>query len=222
MPDKIELTASDGHSFGAWKAEPSGTPKGAILVIQEAFGVNGHIRDMVDRYAAEGYLAVAPQLYDRVERDVDVGYVGEDRDKGIECMKAMDFDDAMRDVEAARDAVQSAGKIGITGWCWGGSVSWLAACRVDGLACSAPYYGGRIPDFKDESAKIPVMFHWGETDASIPMEKVGEVKAATPDATHHVYAAGHGFNCDHRDSYDEESAKLAHGRTMTFFAEQLA
>ncbi|MDA0656856.1 MAG: dienelactone hydrolase family protein [Proteobacteria bacterium] len=223
MPDRIDLTASDGHTFGAWKAAPSGAPKGALLVIQEAFGVNAHIREMVDKYAGEGYLALAPQLYDRVERDVDVGYVGEDRERGIACMKAMNFDDAMRDVEAARDAIASGGKIGITGWCWGGSISWLAACRVSGLAASVPCYGGRIPDFKDETPKCPVMFQWGETDASLPLDKVEEVRAAQPGTIHHIYpGAGHGFTCDHRESYHEASAKLAHERSMAFFAEHLA
>lgn len=221
MGSNIELTASDGFKFAAYRADPSGTPKGGVVVVQEAFGVNAHIREMADRFAGDGYLAIAPALYDRVERGVDVGYTGADRDKGIQCMQASDFDNTMKDVAATVAACSEAGKVGITGWCWGGSVSWLAACRVPGLACSVPCYGGRIPDFSDEKPMCPVQFHWGETDASIPMEKVRAVEAAHPDLESHIYPAGHGFTCDHRDSYDKESAELAYKRTMEFFASNM-
>jgi carboxymethylenebutenolidase len=221
MGKQIELTASDGHKFAAYRADPSGKPKGGIVVVQEAFGVNAHIREMADKFAADGYLAIAPALYDRVERGVETGYTGADREKGIACMQASDFDKTMLDVQATIDACSEAGKVGITGWCWGGSVSWLAACRLNGLACSIPCYGGRIPDFNQEKPKCPVQFHWGETDASIPMEKVRMVEAEHPDLESHVYPAGHGFTCDHRDSYDKESAELAYKRSMEFFAKHL-
>lgn len=221
MGKNIELKASDGHTFAAYQAAPTGAPRGGILVVQEAFGVNKHIRRMADTYAGEGYLAIAPALYDRVERGVEVGYTGADREKGIECMQKSDFDNTMKDVAATVKALSEAGKVGITGWCWGGSVSWLAACRVDGLACSVPYYGGRIPDFHTEKPKCPVIFHWGETDASIPMDKVRMVEKAHPDIPSHVYGSGHGFNCEDRDSYHEADAKLAHKRTLEFFAQHV-
>jgi carboxymethylenebutenolidase len=221
MGTNIEITASDGHTFAAYRADPEGAPRGAILVIQEAFGVNPHIRRMADTYAKEGYLAIAPALYDRVERGVDVGYTGEDREKGIACMQASNFDDVMKDVEATRQLASEAGKVGVTGWCWGGSVTFLAACRLDGLACASSYYGGRVPDYNDETPRCPLDFHWGETDASIPMDKVRAVEAAHPDLTSKVYPAGHGFNCDDRDSYHKESAELAHKRTLELFAKHI-
>lgn len=219
MGTDIEITASDGHTFAAYRADPEGAPKGGILVVQEAFGVNPHIRHMADTYAAAGYLAIAPALYDRVERGIEVGYTGDDRDKGIGAMQASNFDDVMKDIDATRALLAEAGKVGITGWCWGGSVTFLSACRVDGLACASSYYGGRVPDFMSESPKCPLEFHWGETDASIPMEKVRAVEAQHPDVASFVYPAGHGFMCDDRDSYHKESAELSHKRTMEMFAQ---
>ena len=219
MGTDIEITASDGHTFAAYRADPEGTPKGGILVAQEAFGVNPHIRRMADTYAAAGYLAIAPALYDRVERGIEVGYTGEDREKGIGAMQASNFDDVMKDIDATRALLAEAGKVGITGWCWGGSVTFLAACRVDGFACASSYYGGRVPDFMTETPKCPLEFHWGETDASIPMEKVRAVEAQHPDVASFVYPAGHGFMCDDRESYHKESAELAHKRTMEMFAQ---
>jgi carboxymethylenebutenolidase len=222
MGSTIDLTASDGFKFAAYRAEPKGKAKGGVVVVQEAFGVNAHIREMADRFANDGYLAIAPALYDRVERGVETGYVGEERDKGIKIMQASSFDNAMKDVAATLDACKKAGKVGITGWCWGGSVSWLAACRINGFACSVPCYGGRIPDHSKEKPLCPVQFHWGETDASIPMEKVRMVEKEHPDLESYVYAgAGHGFTCDHRASYDEKSAKLAYKRTLEFFAKHI-
>ena len=137
MGTDIEITASDGHTFAAYRADPEGAPKGGILVVQEAFGVNPHIRHMADTYAAAGYLAIAPALYDRVERGIEVGYTGDDRDKGIGAMQASNFDDVMKDIDATRALLAEAGKVGITGWCCGGSVTFLSACRVDGLACAS-------------------------------------------------------------------------------------
>jgi carboxymethylenebutenolidase len=174
---------------------------------------------MADTYAAAGYLAIAPALYDRVERGIEVGYTGEDREKGIGAMQASNFDDVMKDIDATRALLSEAGKVGITGWCWGGSVTFLSACRVDGLACASSYYGGRVPDFMTETPKCPLEFHWGETDASIPMEKVRAVEAQHPDVASFVYPAGHGFMCDDRESYHKESAELSHKRTMEMFAQ---
>ena len=221
MGTGIELTASDGHTFAAYRADPDGSPRGAIVVIQEAFGVNAHIRHMADTYAEAGYLAIAPALYDRVERGIEVGYTGADREKGIGAMQASNFDDVMKDVDATRALAAEAGKVGITGWCWGGSVTWLAACRIDGFACASSFYGGRVPDYFQETPRCPLIFNWGETDASIPMEKVRMVEAEHPDIPSYVYPAGHGFVCDDRDSYHEESAALSHKRTMELFAQHI-
>lgn len=221
MGKNIELTAADGHKFAAYRADPAGKPRGGIVVCQEAFGVNAHIRRMADTYAAAGYLAVAPALYDRVERGIEVGYTGEDREKGIAAMQKSNFDDVMKDVEATARCAEEGGKVGVTGWCWGGSLTWLAACWINGIACASSYYGGRIPDYFREKPRCPTEFHWGETDASIPMEKVRMVEAEHPDIPSFVYPAGHGFVCDDRDSYDKESAEIAHKRTMELFAKHL-
>ena len=221
MGTDIELTAADGHNFAAYRVDPDGAPRGAIVVVQEAFGVNPHIRQMAETYAAEGYLAIAPALYDRVQRGVEVGYTGDDRELGISCMQKSDFDDVMKDVDATRALASEGGKVGITGWCWGGSVTWLAACRLDGLSAAVSNYGGRVPDFHTETPRCPLMFNWGETDASIPMEKVRMIEGHHPDIPSYVYPAGHGFVCDDRDSYHAESANLAHKRTMEFFAQYL-
>jgi carboxymethylenebutenolidase len=222
MGKNIELTASDGHKFSAYVAEPSGKPKGALIVVMEIFGVNSHIKRVTDEYAADGYLCIAPAFFDRVERGLDVGYTPQDIEKARGLMQKMNFGDALKDVEAAKQQVASAGKTGIIGWCWGGALSFKAACNVDGLACAVAYYGGSIPSMIDEKPKCPVMFHWGETDASIPLEKAKEVAAAHKDQIHYFYAgAGHGFNCDQRGSYDKGSAEIARTRSLEFLRKHI-
>ena len=222
MGKNIELTASDGHKFAAYVAEPPGKPKGGLIVVMEIFGVNSHIRKVADEYAADGYLVIAPAFFDRVERGLDIGYTPPDIEKGRGIMQKMKFEDALKDVQAAMKHVSSAGKVGIVGYCWGGSLSFKAACNVNGLACAVAYYGGAIPAAINEKPKCPVMFHWGETDASIPLEKAKDVAAAHKDQTHHFYpGSGHGFNCDQRGSYHAESAKLARSRTLEFLAKHV-
>jgi carboxymethylenebutenolidase len=217
MGKTIELTASDGHRLNAYVAEPAGKPRGAVIVVQEIFGVNSHIRSVADGYAQDGYLAIAPAMFDRAQRGYESGYSQPEIAAGVEVMKKMDWNQAMLDVGAALDHAKSAGKVGIVGFCWGGAVAWLAASRVPGLAAAVPYYGGAIPNFKDEKPRIPVMLQFGETDHSIPLEKAKEVAAANPEATSHFYPAGHGFNCEQRGSYHEASAKQARERTLEFF-----
>ncbi|MBI1395112.1 MAG: dienelactone hydrolase family protein [Betaproteobacteria bacterium] len=212
----IELTASDGHWLGAYRAEPAGTPKGALVVAMEIFGVNSHIRSVADGYAADGYLVIAPALFDRAERNYETGYSQEDIQRGIAMIGKIDLDKAALDVASAVANVAGAGKVGMVGYCWGGTVTWKAACAVDGLACAVPYYGGGVPGLIGLKPKCPVMFHWGESDASIPLEKAREFAAAHADQIHHFYAAGHGFNCDQRGSYDAEAARLARTRTLEF------
>ncbi len=221
MGEHGTLTASDGHNFAAYTTRPSGAAKGGIVVVQEIFGVNIHIREVCDGLAADGYVATAPALFDRVERGVDLDYTPEGIGAGREIMQTMDWDKSMADVKATSASLKGEGKIGLVGYCWGGSVAWLAACR-DSLDCVVGYYGGRIPDLLDEKPACPTMLHFGDKDASIPVEGVEKVKAAHPEVTVYRYAeAEHGFNCDHRGSYHAESAKIARERTMAFFADNL-
>jgi carboxymethylenebutenolidase len=221
MGSNIQLTAADGHTMDAYKAEPEGTPRGGIVVVQEIFGVNIHIREVCDGFAADGYTAIAPAMFDRVEKGVDIMYDPDSIARGRDLKDACDWDNAVLDMNAAAEALAPL-KTGLVGYCWGGSLAWLAATRGTGVACTVSYYGGQVPLFKDETPKVPVLLHFGDQDASIPMDAVEEVRAVHPDLPLHVYeGAGHGFNCDHRGSYDEGAAKLARERTMAFFAEHL-
>jgi carboxymethylenebutenolidase len=221
MGRMMELTAADGHKFEAYLCEPAGKPRGALVVLMEIFGVNSHIKHVAEDFAKDGYLAIAPQMFDRVQRGLDIGYTAPEIEIGRGIMQKMKLEDAMKDIAAAIDQVKSAGKVGIVGYCWGGTAAWKAACSVPGLACSLPYYGGGIPGLIGEKPKCPVMFHWGETDHSIPLEKAREVAAAHADQIHYFYPAGHGFSCNQRGSYDDASSKLARTRTMDFLAKHV-
>ena len=214
----IELTAADGHRFAAYEAKPAGAPKGAIVVAPEIFGINAHIRSVADGYAADGYLAIAPALFDRAQRDYDTGYSQPEIQAGIAVMQKVDIADAMKDVDAAVAHARVAGKVAIVGYCWGGTVAWVAAARVPGLACSIPYYGGGIPQYAAEQPKVPVMFQFGEQDQSPKPEQARAVVAAHSGVLAHFYPAGHGFNCDQRGSYHAESAALARERALAFLA----
>jgi carboxymethylenebutenolidase len=221
MGSTLELVAADGHRLAAYRADPPGKPRGGLVVVQEIFGVNSHIRGVADGFAADGYLAIAPALFDRVERGLDIGYSQPEIDRGRALMQKLSLDDALKDVAAAMKAVAPAGRTGIVGYCWGGTVAWVSAAKLDGLACSAPYYGGGILASKDLRPRCPAMLHFGETDHAIPIAEVQAMKAARPELTIHVYPAGHGFNCDQRGSYHAESAKLARERTLAFFRKHL-
>jgi carboxymethylenebutenolidase len=216
-----ELTASDGHKLRAYRAEAAGKPRGALIVAMEIFGVNSHIRSVADGYAADGYLAIAPALFDRAQRGYEAGYSQEEIQRGIAMIQKIDLNDTMKDVSAALQNVSAAGKVGIVGYCWGGTVAWKAASEVAGLACAVPYYGGGIPGHAGLKPKCPVMFHWGESDQSIPLDKAQAFAAAHADQTHHFYKAGHGFNCDQRGSYNAEAASQARERTLAFLGEHL-
>ena len=221
MGTTLELTAADGHRFAAYRADPPGKPRAGVVVVQEIFGVNSHIRGVADGFAADGYVAIAPALFDRVERGLDIGYSQPEIERGRALMQKMSMDDALKDVTAALKAIASAGKIGIVGYCWGGTVAWVSAAKLDGLACSAPYYGGGILANKDLKPRCPVMLHFGETDQAIPIGDVRAWLATRPELAAHIYGAGHGFNCDQRGSYHAESAKLARERTLEFFRKQI-
>jgi len=221
MGTTIRLTAADGHTLSAYRAEPADKPRGGLVVAMEIFGVNSHIRGVADGYAADGYLAIAPALFDRAQPGYETGYSEEEIQRGIALIPKLDLDKTMQDIAAAMHNIAAAGRIGIVGYCWGGTVAWNAAASLTGLACAVPYYGGGIPGLVGLQPRCPVMFHWGESDASIPPEKAKAVAAAHPAQTHHFYAAGHGFNCDQRGSYHADSANLARKRTLEFLGQHV-
>ncbi|MGH8676008.1 MAG: dienelactone hydrolase family protein [Burkholderiales bacterium] len=218
MGSMIELTAEDGHRLAAYRAEPSGTSRGAVVVIQEIFGVNSHIKAVADGYAGDGYLVIAPAMFDRAQRNYDTGYSAPEIEAGRKVMQGLDWGQTMKDVAAAVASAKSAGKVGIVGYCWGGTVAWVAAARVSGLACAVPHYGGGMPNFISEKPKCPVMCQFGELDQSPTLAQAKAIAEAHPEITANFYAgAGHGFNCDHRASYNAAASKLARERTLAFF-----
>jgi len=217
MGKMIELTASDGHKLAAYRAEPSGRPRGGIVVIQEIFGVNSHIKQVADGYAADGYLAIAPALFDRVQKNIELGYTPDDIAKGREIRGKVTNDMAVKDSEAAVKAASGAGKVGIVGYCWGGFVTWLAANKISGLSAAVPYYGGGILDNTGLAPKVPLMGHFGDKDQHIPVDGVKKLAEKYPQHQIFIYSADHGFNCDHRGSYNAPAAKQARERTLEFF-----
>jgi carboxymethylenebutenolidase len=222
MGSMIELQAADAHKLAAYRAEPAGKPRGGVVVIQEIFGVNSHIKSVADGYAKDGYLAIAPAMFDRLERGYDTGYSQPEIQAGIAVMQKLDWKNTLLDVEAAVKEAAKGGKVGIVGYCWGGTVSWVSAARATGLACAAPYYGGGMPGFIGEKPKVPTMCHFGELDQSPTLEQSKAIAKAHPEITAHFYpGAGHGFNCDQRGSYHAASATLARSRTLEFFRKQL-
>jgi carboxymethylenebutenolidase len=221
MGEHIKLKASDGFELGAWRADPAGKARGGIVVIQEIMGVNHHIRAVADLYASQGYVAIAPALFDRAEPGFEVGYDGPSIQRGMAIAGKLDWGAIMLDVTAAIERVKSAGKVGIVGYCMGGTVAYLSACRLPGLAAASSYYGGRVLAAKDESPKIPTILHFGAKDAHIPLSGVKEFEAAHSDLPVYVYDADHGFNCDERGSYDAPSAALARQRTLDFFKQNV-
>jgi carboxymethylenebutenolidase len=221
MGEWIDLKSTDGFELKAWRAEPRGAPKGGIVVIQEIFGVNHHIRSVTDRLAAAGYLAVAPAMFDRVEPGVELNYDQAGMTKGMELAGKMDREKALADIAAAVAAASPGGKVGITGFCMGGTYCWLAAAQLPGLSAAVGYYGGGIVGLKDLQPKIPTTLHFGEKDAHIPVAGVKEVGALHPDVPIYLYPADHGFHCDERGSYDKPSATLAWERTLAFFGDHV-
>ena len=221
MGKMIELKAADGHVLSAYRADPSGKPRGGIVVIQEIFGVNSHIKSVADGFAADGYLAIAPAMFDRVQKGFDVGYSPEDIAKGRDVRARVTTDMAMKDAQAAVNEAAKAGKVGVVGYCWGGFVAWMAANKASGLACAAPYYGGGILDNTDVAPKVPLMGHFGDKDPHIPV--AGVKKLAEKHKKHQVfiYPADHGFNCDQRGSYNAPAAKQARERTLAFFRQHV-
>jgi carboxymethylenebutenolidase len=217
MGQMIELKTKDGQTISAYKAEPAGKPRGGVVVIQEIWGVNSHIRSVADGYAKEGYLAVAPAIFDRVEKGVTMDqYTQETMGRGFGLMQKVNQDKALLDIQAAVDEASKGGKVGVVGFCFGGRMAWLAAARVNGISASVPYYGGGIPDLASEKPKVPVILHFGEKDQHIPVASVQQFQKAHPDLPVYMYNADHGFNCDQRGSYDAAATKLARERTLEF------
>jgi carboxymethylenebutenolidase len=221
MGEKIKLTTKDGATIGAYKAVPSGKPQGAIVVLQEIFGVNHHIQKVTDGFATAGYVAIAPALFDRAQPDVELGYGPDDMKKGMELRSKITLDQSLADIEAAIAAVSDVGRVGIVGYCWGGTLAYAAATHVDGLAAAVCYYGSGIAAMANQQLRVPAEFHFGEKDKSIPPEDVDKIRAAHPDSAIFVYPAGHGFSCTERESYDAASADLARSRTLEFFGRRL-
>jgi carboxymethylenebutenolidase len=212
--------ARDGHEFNAWLAPAAGTARGAIVLAQEIFGVNRHIRAVVDGFAADGYLTIAPCLFDRVRRGIELGYSEEEVQEGRGYRLQIPREKTMLDLTACVNVVKHAGRVAVVGYCWGGTLAYLSARELP-IVCAVSYYGGQIKDFLDKPPRRPVMYHFGERDPHIPTSDVEKIRAVDPSGTFHLYPADHGFNCEERGSYDADSARLARERTLAFLAAQM-
>jgi carboxymethylenebutenolidase len=220
MADWTRLMARDGHEFNAWLAAPPAAPRGAVVVLQEIFGVNAHVRAVTEGFAAAGYLAIAPALFDRIRRDIELGYSPTEIEEGRGYMKQLPQAKVSLDIAASIAVVKHAGRVGAVGYCWGGTQAYLAACNLP-VACAVAYYGTNIAASLDHHPVAPVLYHFGERDKSIPPEAIERIRAAHPEGTYHIYQADHGFNCDHRAAFDADCATLARRRTLDFLAEYL-
>lgn len=216
MGENIQLTAADGHRFDAYQAAPDGNPRGGLVVIQEVFGLTDHIKRVTDRFAEEGYLAIAPALFDRVSPGIILSY--DAVEEGRDVMLKLDLDESLQDIEAAAEAARTDGKVAAVGYCWGGAMADLAACRLT-LNGAVAYYGGRLTSWLDLQPQCPVLYHFGGNDALIPMTTLQQIRAGRPDGIMYLYPeAGHGFNCEDRGDFHPDSAGQALDRTLTFLA----
>jgi carboxymethylenebutenolidase len=222
MSEHVKLKAQDGHELDGYVARPAGEPIAGLVVVQEIFGVNAHIRSVGDGYAKDGFLAVAPALFDRYERGVELGYEDEDMQKARSFVPKLDVNAAVLDTAAALDYVrrETGKKCGVIGYCFGGTIAWLAATRLK-ADVAVGYYGGGIASFAAEEPEASVMLHFGKEDQHIPKEEVDKVAVAHPEVEIYWYNAGHGFNCNARSSVDVESAKLARERSLAFLKKYL-
>ncbi len=227
MTQATKLESGDGHTFDAHFVRPEGVPRGALVVVQEIFGVNAHIREVCDRYAAEGWVAVAPALFDRAVRGIELDYTAEGVERGLKLRSGITIEDTLMDVAAAAEAaatdVGGAERVAVVGFCWGGSIAAAAACRLGGVCAAAVgYYGGQITDLLDEQPEVPLLLHFGEVDRGIPLADVDRIRAAWPTVGVHVHGgADHGFNCDVRGSHHPEAAAHAAELTEQFLAATL-
>jgi carboxymethylenebutenolidase len=222
LQTELTLTAADGHRLSAFRADPDGAPRGRVVVIQEIFGVNHHIRSVCTRLAAAGYSAVAPAIFDRIQPGFECGYSPDEVAGARKLMQQIDWPAMLRDVDAAIDLLAAEGPVAVMGFCLGGSVAYLAAVQRDGLAAAVCFYGGRIVQHAGEKPRCPTQMHFGDKDQSIPLADVETIRAKRPDCDIHLYQAGHGFNCDERASFDAESAAIAWGRSLEFLKSAFA
>ena len=220
MNEIIEITAKDNHQFSAYISQPSGKPKAGIVIIQEIFGVNAHIREVTDLYASKGYLCIAPSLFDRIEKNVTLDYDEKGVSKGRNLKELCDKN-ALKDIEASISVVSSAGKVGVIGYCWGGSLSWRIGCEVSSLSASVCYYGGDIPKFRDLKPNCNILTHFGELDKGIPINEVKIFEKTRSEVLTYTYPADHGFNCDHRSQFNKKCANIALDRTLKFLEKNL-
>jgi carboxymethylenebutenolidase len=223
MGERIKLTASDGFTFNAYRAAPEGQARGGVVVIQEVWGLNNWVRSVVDRFARHGYLAVAPAMFDRIDMGYESENYGADQFQVIgEMMKKFDPKAALLDVEAAVKAAAAGGKVGITGYCFGGATTWRAAHAGLGLSAASGYYGGGVPNYIDLEPQVPLEMHFGGKDTGIPLEQIEALKKRHPNVDIYTYDAGHGFcNSDRPDHFDEAACKKASARTLEFFHKHL-
>jgi carboxymethylenebutenolidase len=220
----ITLTTADGHSLAAYEAAPVGAARGGVVVVQEIFGVNPHIREVADGFAADGYHVIAPAIFDRAERGTELGYSPPERDSGRALAKSISTEDMLADIDAAAAVLRPGGRVAVVGFCLGGSLAWLAATRLDGLAAAVGYYGGMISAARTEKPRCPVMLHFGEEDPSIPDADVAKVKDAVDASLVEVFTyagAGHAFSRTGSDAHHPASARLARQRTLAFLRERV-
>ena len=222
MGEHVQLSAADGHEFDAYVARPTTTATAGLVVLQEAFGVNRHIRSVTDAFAKDGFLAVAPALFDRNQRGVELGYSGDELQRGIAMARSMNHADVMKDIAASLDYVrgETGKKAGVIGYCFGGSMAWLAATRLRPDA-AVGYYGGAIPQYGSENPNCPVMLHFGSQDAHIPTDAIDKVQAAHSEVQFFWYDAGHGFDTADRASFNAEASRLARERSLEFLRAHL-
>jgi carboxymethylenebutenolidase len=220
MGEFTTIMARDGHEFRAWLSAPAGTARGGVVVLQEIFGINRHIRAVTDSFAAEGYVAIAPSLFDRVRKGIELGYSPAESQEGMGYVMQLRPEQTLKDMNAALNVIRHAVRIGAVGYCWGGTLAYLAACELP-VACAVAYYGGAITKLLPRAPKKPVMYHFGEKDPHIPLSDVEKIRATDTKGVFHLYPAGHGFNCDERSAYHAESAALARRRTFEFLAHRL-
>ena len=221
MSEFLELKSIDDHKFSAYLSQPKDKPIGGLVILQEIFGVNTHIQETANFFSDKGYLTIAPSLFDRSERNVSLSYDEDSVIKGRN-LKSLCDKNALKDIEAAISLVSSAGKVGVIGYCWGGSLSWRIACKNTNLSAAVCYYGGDIPNLKELKPKCNVLTHFGELDQGIPIANVRVFKEAKPEVLTYTYPADHGFNCNHRRQYSEVSSKVALDRTLKFLKKNLS
>jgi carboxymethylenebutenolidase len=218
----MTLSARDGHTLDAYLARPQTAIRGGLVVAQEMYGINGYLRAVCDFYASHGYLAIAPSLYDRRQHGLVYDYSQDDHDKAQATYKSWPIESALDDLDAARAAVADAGKVSLVGFCWGGSLAWLAACRRS-YDCAVAYYGSMMPDYANEQARCPVIAHIGDKDTSLPPERVAAFCSLQPSVTVYIYpGAQHGFDNEGRTPrYHAQAHRLARERTLEFLATQI-